>query len=101
MEEDVPAGELERESAWDEPEENVLTLGNIGRGLAFMGIVLFIAYGIIFWLAVSQPQLFHLFTGPEHFITISIVCLAMVIGGYALTKLERENGETNKIKDPL
>ncbi len=74
-------------------EVNPLTPENLGKGLTFLGMVLFVAYSFLFSLSISMPQLFNLFSGPGHFIGISIICLALIIGGYALTKVERHSPE--------
>jgi membrane protein implicated in regulation of membrane protease activity len=69
-----------------------------GKGLAFLGVVLFFAFAFLFCLSIALPELFSLFSGPAHITAVSIVSLALVIGGYALTKIgkkQKENLNTN------
>ena len=74
-------------------EENPITPENIGIGLAFLGMVLYVTYVFLFTLSIAMPQMFNLFSGPGHFIVISIICLALIIGGNLITKIKRQSPE--------
>jgi protein-S-isoprenylcysteine O-methyltransferase Ste14 len=64
----------------------VYTSQNIGKGLAFLGVVLFVAYAFLFVFSIAMPQLFNLFSGPVHFVVVTVVSLSLIIGGWVLTK---------------
>jgi len=53
-------------------------------------MVLFVAYGFLFWASMMMPQLFNLFAGPVHFVVVSVLCLVLIIGGYFLTKFHKK-----------
>ena len=59
---------------------------NVGKGLAFLGVVLFTAYVFLFVFSIAMPQMFNLFSGPIHFMVVAVVSLALIIGGWVLTK---------------
>ena len=59
---------------------------NIGKGLAFLGVVLFTAYAFLFIFSIAMPQMFNLFSGPVHFVVVSAISLCLIIGGWVLTK---------------
>ena len=62
-----------------------------GKGLAFLGVVLFFTFAVLFCFSIAMPELFSLFSGPAQFIGVSTVSLALIIGGYALTKIRKNN----------
>jgi len=62
------------------------TLDNAGKGMAFLGMVLFMAYALLYIFSQAQPEFFNLFGESRHFVVISGFCIILVIGGYALTK---------------
>jgi protein-S-isoprenylcysteine O-methyltransferase Ste14 len=66
--------------------DSTYTVENVGKGLAFLGVVLFVAYAFLFLFSMAMPQLFNLFSGPVHFVIVSIVSLSLIIGGWVLTK---------------
>ena len=78
-----------------DPEEPVMTLDNAGKGMAFLGMVLFTTYVLLFFLSIATPQLFNLFSGPGHLIAVSTVCTLLIVGGFGLTKLQK-NVEENE-----
>ena len=61
-----------------------------GKGLAFIGVVLFCAFAFLFCFSIALPELFYLFSGPAHLVGVSIASLALVIGGYALAKIGKK-----------
>jgi hypothetical protein len=86
MSEDINDG---LKSPEDVNEPDTITRENVGKGLAFLGIVIFIAYVLLFTLSISMPQLFNLFSGPGHLIIVTIFSLTLIIGGYIITKTEK------------
>jgi hypothetical protein len=73
-----------------------LTPENVGMGLAFLGMVLFVAFGFLFWASMMMPQMFNMFAGPVHFVVVTALCLALIIGGYFLTKYHKKE-ENNSV----
>lgn len=71
-------------------EENVesatYSTENVGKGLAFLGVVLFTLYCFLFVLSIAMPQMFNLFSRPVHFVVVTVISLSLVIGGWILTK---------------
>ncbi len=74
------------EEVIENPE--VLTLENIGKGLAFLGMIVFLLTVLFYFLSRGQPEQFHLFAEFSHVIIMSIIALVFVIVGYALTKIK-------------
>lgn len=86
-----------------EEKENVtkerFNLDLAGKGLAFLGVVLFIAFAFLFCLSIALPELFSLFSGPAHIIGVSIISLALIIGGYGLTKKSKKSKENSDLNN--
>ena len=72
----------------EEETEPVVTLENAGKGLAFLGMVIFVAYALLYLMSRAQPEFFNLFGREGHFVAVSITCILLVLGGYALTKIK-------------
>ena len=66
--------------------ETTYTSENIGKGLAFLGVLLFTAYVFLFVFSIAMPQMFNLFSGPVHFIVVTAISISLVISGWLLTK---------------
>ena len=66
----------------------IMTLENIGKGLAFLGMVIFLLTGLFYFLSRGQPDQYHLFAETSHLIIMSIIALIFVVIGYALTKVQ-------------
>ena len=69
-----------------EEPDSPFSLSNAGKGMAFLGMVLFVAYALLYIFSQAQPEFFNLFGSEAHFIIVGLFCLCLVIGGYALTK---------------
>jgi len=70
------------------PKEEFMTLENAGKGLAFLGMVVFLLNILFYLLSRGQPDQFHLFAGENHLIYMSLIALIFVITGYFLTKVK-------------
>ncbi len=66
--------------------ETSQNLENAGKGFAFLGMVLFVAYALLYLFSQAQPELFNLFGEARHFIIVSFASILLIIGGYALTR---------------
>ena len=73
--------------------KEILTLENVGKGLAFLGMVEFLLTGLFYFLSRGQPDQFHLFAETSHLVFMSIVALILVITGYALTKIKPKTAD--------
>ena len=78
-----------------DPEEPVRIRDHVGKGMAFLGMALFTTYILLFCMSITTPQLFNLFSGPGHLIAVSAVCTLLIVGGFGLTKLQK-NVEKNE-----
>ena len=90
MEEEAVNSELSEsvaEANSSEPTQNITTLENVGKGLAFLGMLVFFLTVLFYFLSLGQPAL-YLFAGTSHLIIMSIIALIFVIVGYALTKVQ-------------
>lgn len=58
-----------------------------GKGLAFLGMLIFLFNIMFYVLSRGQPSQYHLFADSGHLIIMSIISLILVISGYALTRL--------------
>ena len=76
---------MEEES---QPEPQVVTLDNAGKGLAFLGMVVFFLNILFYLMSRAQPDQYHLFAGENHLIYMSIIALIFVVSGYFLTKIK-------------
>lgn len=76
-----------------EPEENNLTLENVGKGLAFLGMIVFLLTVLFYFLSRGQPEQFHLFAETSHLIIMSIIAWIFVIVGYVLTRIQPKSVE--------
>ena len=71
-----------------QPEAPAVTLENVGKGLAFLGMVVFFLNAIFYLMSRAQPEQFNLFAGENHLIYMSIIALIFVVSGYFLTKIK-------------
>ncbi len=76
---------MEEES---QPEPQTITLDNVGKGLAFLGMIVFFLNILFYLMSRAQPEQFNLFAGENHLIYMSVIALIFVITGYALTKVK-------------
>ena len=74
-------------------EEKITTLENVGKGLAFLGMIVFLLTALFYFLSRGQPEQFHLFAEVSHLIIMSIIALIFVVVGYALTKVQPKSAE--------
>ena len=81
---------MEEESQSEPP---VTTLENVGKGLAFLGMIVFFLNLLFYMMSRAQPEQFSLFAGENHLIYMSIIALIFVIAGYFLTKIKPKSDE--------
>ena len=81
---------MEEEASQD---NEVTTLVNVGNGLAFLGMLIFLLNIVFYLFSRAQPDFFYLFAGTSHLIIMSIIALIFVIVGYALTKVQPKSAE--------
>ena len=72
----------------EELESPTITLVNAGKGLAFLGMVVFFLNILFYLMSRAQPDQYHLFAGENHLIYMSIIALIFVVSGYFLTKIK-------------
>ena len=71
-----------------QPEAPAITLENIGKGLAFLGMIVFFLNIIFYFMAKAQPEQYNLFAGEAHLTYMSIIALVFVVSGFILTKIK-------------
>ncbi len=89
-EEDFPLVEISKETV---QEEKITTLENIGKGLAFLGMIVFLLTTLFYFISRGQPEEFHLFAETNHLIIMSAIAWIFVIVGYVLTKIQPKSTE--------
>ena len=75
------------------PEQNITTLENIGKGLAFLGMVVFLLTALFYFLSRGQPEQYNLFAETSHLIIMSAIAWIFLIVGYVLTKVKPKSTE--------
>ena len=70
----------------EEETEPTVTMENVGKGLAFLGMIVFFLNILFYMMSRAQPDQYNLFAGENHLIYMSIIALIFVLSGYALTK---------------
>ena len=78
----------------EELESPTITLENAGKGLAFLGMVVFFLNILFYLMSRAQPDQYHLFAGENHLIYMSIIALIFVVSGYFLTKIKPKTEES-------
>ena len=74
-------------------EKNVITFEGAGKGLAFLGMIVFLLNMVFYLMSRAQPQQFYLFAGTNHLMTMTAVALVFVITGYVLTRIKPKSTE--------
>ncbi len=74
-------------------EQNITTLENVGKGLAFLGMVIFLLTTLFYFLSRGQPEQYNLFAEINHLIIMSAIAWIFVIVGYVLTKVQPKTAE--------
>ena len=92
MEENVPQEEATSDSP-EPTEQNITTLENVGKGLAFLGMIVFLLTTLFYFISRGQPEEFHLFAETTHLILMSSIAWIFVIVGYVLTKIKPKTAE--------
>lgn len=74
----------------EDPADNVpsLTYEDIGKGLAFLGMVVFLLTALFYFLSRGQPEQYNLFAETSHLIIMSAIGWIFVIVGYILTRIQ-------------
>lgn len=85
--------EEEHSKTEDSTEQNITTLENVGKGIAFLGMIVFLLTVLFYFLSRGQPEQFHLFAEASHLIIMSSIALIFVAIGYILTKLQPKSTE--------
>ena len=93
MEENVSQEEETVQVSPEPLEQRITTLENIGKGLAFLGMVVFLLTTLFYFISRGQPEEFHLFAETSHLIIMSAIGWIFVIAGYALTRIKPNSSE--------